>query len=131
VAEVEEAMRALLLADPAVSALVAARIYPAPLPQGPTLPALCYQRISATRTRSQEGPSGRARARFQVDAWASTYDAARAAAAAVRRACDGFRGVVSGVELQEVQLATDRDLYEPDVQLHRVSADYFVAHEED
>lgn len=128
---VEEAVRALLVADPAVSALVSARVYPAPLPQSPALPALSYQRISATRTRSQEGPSGRARCRFQVDAWASTYDDARQLAAATRRALDGFRGVVAGVELQEVQLATDRDLYEPDVKLHRVSADYFVAHEED
>ena len=64
---IEPALRAYVLADPAVSALIGTRWYPVVLPQSTAFPAVTYQRITTTRVGSHHGPSGLAAARFQID----------------------------------------------------------------
>lgn len=130
---VEEALHDYLSTHPGLSALIAGRIYPLVLPQKPTLPAITYQRISGLRVRSHQGPSGLASPRFQFDAWADSYASARTVADELRRALDGFRGMMGGapgVRVDAVHLDTDRDLYETETRRWRVQADYFVWHEE-
>ena len=76
----EPLVRALLLDDDAVSTAVGgSRIYPMIRPQGSTLPAITYQRVS----RSRVDPFNRSdpldadervqNARLQIDCWAATY----------------------------------------------------------
>ena len=72
------------------------RIYPGVAPQGSLVPCLVYNRISAPRFRSLDGPEGYATPRIQLDAWAGSYSEAKALAVAVREAIDGYTGV-SGV----------------------------------
>ena len=145
---IEAGIRALLLADTGVSALVAdstrdppgrGRVFPLMLPQTPAspLPAITYARVSGIRDTTLSGPVGLVKARLQVDCWASTFDGARGLAGAVRRALDGYRGWVSDVnpddpadvtnhDVQGCFLLTERDLYEPDPKTFRVVQDYLV-----
>jgi len=69
------------------------RIYPqGQLPQNASLPLVTYQRISTDRIRHQEGRSGIAQARFQIDSIANTHLAAVTLADAVFDALDEFKG---------------------------------------
>jgi hypothetical protein len=122
---IESAVRAVLLADPAVTALVGAgaeaRIYPLILPQGAAFPALTYQRVSSVTQYAQDGP-GLARQRIQIDAWAMTYRAAKDLARAVRSALEGHRAG----NIQGVFVDPERDFYEADTRLYRASTDFYV-----
>ncbi|MBA2627184.1 MAG: DUF3168 domain-containing protein [Gemmatimonadales bacterium] len=126
-------IRTLLLTDPTVGALLKGGVHPLILPQGTTaFPAITYQRIATVRVRSQEGPSGLARPRVQVDCWAKKFDQSAELGAAVRHRLDGYRGPVPGSEdVQSIELVTDREEYDPQALLHRHSADYYVWHEEE
>ena len=95
----EPLVRALLLADPAVSAAVGgSRIYPLIRPQGSALPAITYQRVSRIRV----DPFSRAdplvadarvqNARLQIDCWAATYGDVKELAADVLNVLAGYVG---------------------------------------
>ncbi|HKQ02637.1 MAG TPA: DUF3168 domain-containing protein [Actinomycetes bacterium] len=105
------------------------RIYPQVLPQDVKLPAITYKRISETEVRSQDGPSGLVRPRFQLDCWAKTYAEADAVAAAVRDRMDGLRNDDGG-NLQGVFADTSRDLYDPALRLQGRSRDFLFWNEE-
>jgi hypothetical protein len=136
-----EALYALLSQNGGVVALAGGRIYPLSAPQSVVTPYVVYQRISAVRLRTLDGPEGRSMPRMQIDAYATTWLAARALADAIRQALDGFDGTVtigndSPPETERIRAAslqTDRDFIETDVdpKLYRVSSDYFVVHTED
>ena len=80
----ETALRSYVLADATVAALAGTRMYPRRLPQGPTLPALVYQRVDTRRLHDFDGPDGLPRARVQIAAWASNVAGAWELANAVR-----------------------------------------------
>lgn len=114
---VESKLKTLLGANVTVAGLVSDRIYPMVLPQNPTLPAITYTRIVGLPVYSIYGYSGLNNAHVQVDCWASTYSGAKALAAAVTAAISSattFKGVMVG----------DRDMFEDDVLLYRVSMDW-------
>jgi hypothetical protein len=132
-AHVEHAIRAALLAAPAVVALVGDRVGPPPLPQKPTLPAITYQLISRVRWTGRALPLGHARPRIQIDSWAVEYTQVKDLAAAVQAALcppDGLSGTFAGVEITVITPGGERDLYDPATSLRRVSADFFVSHKE-
>jgi len=70
---------------------VGERVYPVRLPQGATIPAVVYQRISTDPVRSHSGNSGLATVRFQLSCWAETYDEASTIAEKIRTALHGKR----------------------------------------
>lgn len=110
-ATIEEALRAILIGNAGVSALVAGRVYPVVMPQGAALPAVAYQRISANRQHNLAGPGGLTRVRFQLTNIASTYSSMKALANAVRVAVDGYRGTVSGVFVQAALSEGEREQF--------------------
>jgi len=132
-------VRAALLADSAVAAIVASRIYPiGNLPQAvPTdttkWPAISYQRISGHPERIEsEGETYEQTQRVQIDCWAATYDAvhtlARLVSLALRKARGGTFG---GQEWMLGILTPGGDFYEADTKLHRVSLDWKVTFREE
>ncbi len=94
---IEEALVAHLLANAGVIAYVGNRIYPLVIPEGVELPAIAYQRISTPRESTHSGPSGLASPRFQFSCVSGKYSEANGLVNAVRRALDGYKGTMGGV----------------------------------
>jgi len=133
--DIRPALRAFLLADAAISSAVgASRIYPIVLPQGIKLASVVYTRISGAGDHHMTGPSWLASPRLQIDAWAPTGDAAASLANLVKECLDGYQGVMGSggfaVTVQGVFFDGERDDYDADTTMYRVSRDYFIWHEE-
>lgn len=81
-----------------------------------------------------QGPTGYARLRLQIDAWAPSADAASNLSNLIKARMDGYRGVMgsgaNAVQVHGVFIADQREDYDDTVQLHRNSRDYFVHHVE-
>ena len=130
-------LRAYVLSDATVAALVNSRMYPVKLPQNVTYPALSYNQVSGVRIYDLCGPTGRAKPRISINSWGESYADARALADAVRRAIQGFRGTLGdspGAQIDDVKLDNEIDLDEPEagtVGVYRVMQDYIISHVED
>lgn len=120
-AQLEPSIFSALTADATVSGLVGTRVYPLVLPQKAGLPAVSYLRVSGRQEMSLSGLSGLEAPRIQIDCWATTYAGAKALAAAVRAA------MLSATAFK-VGSVSDRDLYEDDTNVFRVSIDFSVWH---
>lgn len=73
----QEALRARLLADGPLTALVSTRIDWVERPQGKSLPAVTLQGISDAREQNLKGFEGLQPARVQYDVWGDTYASVR------------------------------------------------------
>lgn len=96
------------------------RVYPLVAPDSPVKPYLVYQRIFGNSENLMRGQAGIINTRFQIDCYADTFLAARVL----------FNQVdtkFSGWAIQNVSIS-NLDLYEQDVKLYRVTADYSVWH---
>lgn len=117
---VEKLVLAALLDDapPGYPTLAENRVYALRLPKNTTFPALSFQRISSEPVNSLDGSSGLDQVRLQVDCWAETYDQAKRLAAEVRDALEAgsFKAL----------LATERDDFEEEARLYRVSSDFML-----
>ena len=122
----ETALRTYTLADATVTALAGIRMYPRKLPQGPTLPAIVYQRIDTRREHDMQGPDGLPRPRVQVTAWAASVAAAEELAAAVRVRLDGYRGAWGSVTIGSCLCVGERDLDDPETGRSAVAQDYMI-----
>lgn len=133
------AVKARLTAHAGTSALVASRVYPLRLPQGPTYPAVRYQLIGAPRTHlmgDDPDASIGVHARVQVDCYADTYAGAHELAEQVRLALSRWSGTSGGVAVEVVFLEDERDMDEPTIKheseegVYRVMMD-LIAHYQD
>lgn len=137
---IEEAVRARLLATPAVTALAGTRIMAQPLKQGlpfgPPDPVAAISYLIASlveQTRTVDKGESLATARVQIDCWAKTKPEATALEAAVAGVLNGKRADVGLTASDVVEITSFRrnrlDRYEDDTKLFRVIADYFVTAE--
>jgi len=112
---------------------VAGRVYPPPMPQGGTLPAMTYERIAAPRSLTHSGPCEYVPASYQVDLYSRTRLEARALAEVLRGALNGYRGPMGPgtSKVYVARLDSDLDLYEPDTRLHRVAQTYALHYQEE
>jgi hypothetical protein len=122
----ETALRSYVLADVAIAAAVGVRMYPRRLPQGPTLPALVYQRVDTRRLHDFDGPDGLPRARVQIAAWASNVAGAWELANAVRARLDGYRGAWGDVTIGSCLCVGERDIDDPETGRAGVAQDYHI-----
>lgn len=123
----DESLRAFLLGYPGITAEVADRVGPDPLPQGETLPAITFMDVSNTGSLSNDGPDCTTRARYQVSHWATTKEAAGRVERATRQVLNGFSGAWGGgVQVMGVFGRMTRALYEPETRLWRVVSDYQI-----
>lgn len=107
-------------------ALVSSRIYPLILPQNPTYPAVTYQRIDSPHEGAMGADHDVARTRIQVDSWAETYAGAKAVATQVRLALDNWASEAVSPAIINAAFESDGDLYEEEVGVYRVTADYLI-----
>jgi len=108
----EEAIRTRLLATSGVTALVSQRVYCGSRPQGGTLPDIIINRISGAPVYTDDGESGLAQARLELDCWGTTYASAKNAARAVIASLSAFFGTVGGTTFQYILLDAERDFRE-------------------
>ena len=108
----EDQLRAFLIAEPTVNALIGAKIYPDNAPQGAALPYVTYFRASGPRVRSLKGPSGLSHPRIQLDVLAASRASAKAIASAIRNLVDGYRGAMGSLTVQTIRVENDMDFSE-------------------
>ena len=125
---VEKTLVAALLADSGIAAITT-RIYPNYIPQNAAYPLIVYQKGSGPRDHALGGPTGKAHPRFQIEAWADTYDAAKGLASAIRTALDGKRYTLGGTTISAL-LQNEFDGYEEAEACHRIVSDFSIWHNE-
>lgn len=133
-ADLDTAIRARLVADGAVSALVGTRIYPIRAPDNPTLPMLTYQRISNIREHVMTGEQAKfTTTLFQIDVWAKEsggISQARSIAAAIRSSLDDFRGIITGIDVQGILSDNEWDTWDEDTETFRITLQFRIMHRE-
>ena len=123
---IEAAVFSVISGDAGVAALVGTRIEPIRLPQGATLPAVTYQRISEVRQGTFAPAQKMPGVLFQVDCWGATYSDSKGVAVAVRKALDEFKGPSAGETITASLLENEIDQYEPDVKIYRTMLEFRV-----
>ena len=132
----EEALREHLLADGAITALVARRIAWNARPQGSGLPAICVHRITGRRDNHMTGRSGLVETLIQVDCWAGGYLETLTLRDAVIAALDGltlhpFQRAFVESERSSLEKGDAPQGSARTVDFHRTSLDVRVWHTED
>lgn len=122
---IEEALTSVLKNNAGIAA-VTTRVYPGNVPQDASLPLIFYVKVSGSPDHSVKGPTDLAQARFQIEAWAYTYLAAKQLAALIETALDGKKATVGSDYIRSVVKESERDMYEPELSCHRVSCDYSI-----
>ena len=125
----EEALTSLL------STVAGGRRYWVRAPQSlSTRPYIVMHRVSGNRDMSLKGPTRYVQSRVQVDIYDDSYSGAKTVARAVRDAVSGFSGTIGGVQIQRINVDSERDLPADDAgeitQLYRTSIDLLIHHDE-
>jgi hypothetical protein len=132
---IREAIRAILMGDPAVAARVDnARIYPGAMPQGTRGQSLVYQRTGGTFDTLLEEPQRLRDTRLQLDAWASDSDTAASLIALAETRLNGFSGLVpvgddspqAICDVRGIFLSGELEGYDAEAQLYRDGRDFRV-----
>jgi len=140
---IEGAILARLKAITAVTDIVGsganARIYAEHLPQRPVLEAITFKLINTDRIRASGADPGIVISVWQIDAWATTYKAARDLGDAIRgngaaSALSRWSGTLDSTAVQDVFLENELPLSEPGVgeedMLYRNTQDYEIHYKE-
>lgn len=133
-----ESLRAYLLADTGIAAVVAARVYPPGGSQGENRDQIIIQGIDEVRATTLNAVGSRAERRFQVTSWSPSYLSAHSLGALVRQRLDGknlqWSDGASPETLVFVQIWFNNatDLFQGDDKvsqpMHGHAADYLVSH---
>lgn len=101
----------LLTSNPAVSGLVAARVYKSELPRGYVLPAIAIHRYGGTREYQADGPIALREDQIQLDCYAQDAETAQQVAEAVKALLDPFTGVLpDGSVVRACYIERDMDM---------------------
>jgi len=119
---IEEVLTARLKAYSGLTALVSTRIYPLPLPQNTTFPAVVYETVSGFEYPAFSSNSGTAERLFQITVWGETTSSVKAVEAQLKGALERWRD--SGNGIQDVFLVNQNDLYSDQLQLRASALDF-------
>lgn len=125
-----QGLRARLVANSGVAAIVVNRVYWMDRPQNSTLSAISLQVISDPRPSHLKGPDGARSTRVQCDCWSATYQGAVALAKAAITALEG-PATISGKTFGSTLVDAQRDLGETSAGgafIHRQSVDFIIWH---
>ena len=136
---IDGAVLGRLKAVSAITAIVgsgsSARIYAESLPQHPVLEAITFTQISAERVHAFGSDPGLVRARFQLDAWAKTWEKSRDLADAIRgngagNAFSRFRGTQDTTVVDDILLDNEIPTFEAEPDSYRTTPDYLLWYQE-
>lgn len=131
-ATIEEALRAVVVADATVAALVGTRVYPMGATQLTNLDQVMvgYAKIAGGPVYDHAGENGIGEGRWMFQAQAPTYAQARTLANAVKHALSAYQGTSSGIPIRMVHCVSDEDVTDPEVQQQVVAVDFRVLYYE-
>lgn len=119
---IEQRLYAHLSANADLSALVASRIYPLVIPQGASLPALVYQRISGVPANHAGRVPTLESARVQINCYAQRYGQVKDLRDAVIAALEQPSAYFQCTRLAE------RDLYDDEDRTYALALDFSFWH---
>lgn len=133
-ADIWKALSYHLKNNSGLNALISDRVYPIRLPQGATLPAVCYQDISAGFTQAHKEKSALPRPRFQFTIYAATVESSNSIGAALKAAIDGYKGTMgTGAYLTKVEaclLKNELTNDDPETGIYLRYQDYIIQYKE-
>ena len=104
-ADVAESVRAYLVANVGVAALIGTRMRPDVISQSETLPAVAMSKISTRHDHTLSRFAGLAHCRIQFDCYSDTRSGADAVAEAIRASgLIGVKGVTHGTDIRGVRM---------------------------
>jgi len=118
-ADIQQALMALLRGDAEIAAVVGTRVYPSPLRQTPVLPDITMYEVS----EQHDQLLGVAHPRWQLTPWSKTYLEARQIAQLIDYCLQRYKGTSEGVQIISCHFQGKRDIYDPEVQLHLCPVD--------
>jgi len=124
----ETGLRAALIANSAVNALVSSRVFSEQLPENPVYPAIMFSRVSTVQTPDMNEVNSLVEVRVQLDLMALTSSQVKALAVAVRGLLNGLRGDMGGQAVQRclMQNEFDSGYFDGDNDHRRVIAEYTI-----
>ena len=130
---IDDALYTRLNDDTALTALVAARIFPGVVPIGEAFPAIAYNQISQPRTRGFGNDDGPVQPRFQFDVIAkdtedggSGYLDCREVKNHIIRLLNRWQGSPAGVLVADSQLLEDQYTFDERTKRHRWRMDFQI-----
>jgi len=106
-------LRAYLIADAPLAALVGTRIFAGFAPTSADLPYITIQRIASPGQHHLTAAAGIANETFQIDVWTKTQSSLEAIAIAVRNALDGFGPALMGAtDVRGIRLDNQSDTFD-------------------
>jgi len=113
----EEALKSYLLSQSGLTALIGQRYYPLSIPQGCSMPAVAYEKISGPRIHAFSADIG-SYPRMEFTCYGETYPSVSAVFEQLRSALQDYlntiMGGVGGLEVKAVLLQDERDDFETD-----------------
>lgn len=125
---IEYRIRDLALADPTIAGLIAARWYPAPLPENPTYQAVTYQQISQVNESSHSGNSNLARTRLQLSLWGTSHTALVNLRDNLKRVLRDYRGTVGGIRIDRIIWSNELSTNDPITSVQQRIIDLVILH---
>ena len=127
----ETDLRAVLLASTSVTAL-STQVYATMLPQGVSLPAVSYLRVSTVRESCMGHDATNVMARFQFDCWAGNPTTARLLVGAIRSTLQRYKSSTGTVTIETIFVADQQEIPERDIDedTFRDSLDFMVHYKE-
>ena len=130
---IEEALIKYLLTQTGLIALISNRIYLMGLPQSPEFPAIVLQKISAPRLHGFTADYG-VETRIQISIWALSYTTISNIFEQLRASLQNYinqtMGGVGGVDVKNVELDDEMDIYEDDTLRFGRHVDFIFWHTE-
>src|SRR5262245_16470330 len=129
--DLDTALYQYLMAQEGLVDLVHGNVYPVIAPTQAQFPFLVYQQIAYDGVQHMRGAGALARATYQLDCLGESQQTVRKVAETVRRALDGFHGLLSQVDVRQIALMSQSVLVEDDEGgtqdiYYRVSQDYDI-----
>ena len=106
-----------------LSTFIGTRIYPMKMPQPPTYPSIVYTRINTRAENSIGGYTSLQQVYIQIDIYSTGYAQSKSISTALHVAMGSATGY-------KALLDDDREFYEDELGVYRVSQDYSIWNQE-
>ena len=106
------------------------RIYPFPLPQNISLPALSYHRVSPYRLSGLTVDPGQTECRFEVACYSTNYSTVQSVADKIRLAIWRNIGSHGGVTIHDIWPEDEISEFDVETETHMITLDVFIRHTE-